>query len=82
MNGETYDIYYDSEGDFLEVSFGEAPETEYTEDFDEGIFITKDAKTHEIKSVGILDFIRRKKLLRETLKQLNISMPIEVSFSN
>ncbi len=80
MNGETYDIYYDEEGDFLEVSFGAPPETEYTEDLDPGIFITKDEKTNEIKSIGILDFRRRKDVLKEVLKRFNISMPLEVSF--
>ena len=80
MNGETYDIYYDEEGDFLEVSFGSPPETEYTEDIDSGVFITKDEKTNEIKSIGILDFKGRKEILREILKKLNISMPIEISF--
>lgn len=80
MNGETYDIYYDEEGDFLEVSFGVPPETEYTEDLDSGIFITKDEKTNEIKSIGILDFRRRKDVLKEVLKRFNISMPLEVSF--
>ncbi|MBI2004048.1 DUF2283 domain-containing protein [Candidatus Pacearchaeota archaeon] len=70
MNGETYDIYYDEEGDFLEVSFGAPPETEYTEDLDSGIFITKDEKTNEIKSIGILDFGKRKKFLEKFLKDL------------
>lgn len=82
MNGETYDIYYDEEGDFLEVSFGAPPETEYTEDLDPGIFITKDEKTNEIKSIGILDFRERKEILREILRKLNISMPLDVSFVN
>lgn len=79
---ETYDIYYDEEGDFLEVSFGSPPETEYTEDLDSGIFVTKDGETNEIKSIGILDFKNRKGLLREILKRLNISMPIDISFVN
>lgn len=82
MKNETYDIYYDEEGDFLEVSFGSPPETEYTEDLDSGIFITKDEKTNEIKSIGILDFKKRKNILREVLRMLNISMPLEVSFVN
>jgi len=80
-NYETFDIYYDELGDFLEVSFGLPPETEYTEDMDEGIFVTKDAKTHEIKSIGILRFKKRAKesILKKVLKKLGMSIPLEIS---
>ena len=82
MKGETYEIYYDEEGDFLEVSFGAPPETEYTEDFgSEEVFITRDRKTNEIKSIGIMAFKKRIGILKEILKRFNIVMPIEVSFS-
>ncbi len=78
---ETFDIYYDELGDFLEISFGLPPETEYTEDIDEGIFVTKDRKTHEIKSVGILSFKKRAKeeILKRVLKQFGMSIPLEIS---
>ena len=79
----SFDIYYDEEGDFLEVSFGAPPETEYTEDLgSEEISITRDRETNEIKSIGILDFKNRKDVLKEILKKLNISMPLDVSFAN
>ena len=82
MKNETYEIYYDEEGDFLEVSFGAPPETEYTEDLDsEEIFITRDRKTNEIKSIGIVAFKKRINILKEVLKKLNIKMPLEVSIS-
>ena len=82
MKSETYDIYYDEEGDFLEVSFGSPPETEYTEDFDsEEVFITRDRKTNEIKSIGIIAFKKRANILKEVLRRLNLSMPLEVSVS-
>ena len=82
-NYETFDVYYDEEGDFLEVSFGLPPETEYTEDLDEGISVTKDKKTNEIKSVGILNFKKRAKevILRKILKQLGMSIPLDISVS-
>lgn len=82
MKNETYDIYYDEEGDFLEISFGAPPETEYTEDLDsEEIFITKDRETNEIKSIGIMAFKKRAGILKEILKKLNLTMPLEVSVS-
>ena len=42
MNKEnqTYEIYYDKEGDFLEVSFGESAKEGTTEEIERGIFIT------------------------------------------
>ncbi len=80
-NQETFDVYYDELGDFLEISFGLPPETEYTEDMEEGIFVTKDRKTNEIKSIGILSFKKRAKevILKRVLKQLGMSIPIEIS---
>ncbi len=82
-NYETFDIYYDELGDFLEISFGLPPETEYTEDINEGIFVTKDKKTHEIKSIGILSFKKRAKeeILKRVLKQLGMSIPLNISAS-
>lgn len=29
---ETYDIYYDEQGDFLEITFGLPPKTEYSDE--------------------------------------------------
>ena len=82
-NYETIDIYYDELGDFLEISFGLPPETEYTEDMEEGIFVTKDRKTNEIKSVGILSFKARAKeaILKKILKKLGMSIPLDISAS-
>jgi len=78
---ETFDAYYDELTDFLEISFGLPPETEYTEDLEEGIFVTKDRKTNEIKSIGIISFKKRAKeaILKRVLKQLGMSIPIEIS---
>ena len=81
MKSETYDIYYDEEGDYLEVSFGIPPKTEYTEDLDsDEIFITRDRETNEIKSIGIIAFKKRTEILRKVLNKLNLSMPLDVSF--
>ena len=82
MKNETYEVYYDEEGDFLEVSFGAPPETEYTEDLDsQEVFITRDIKTNEIKSIGVMAFKKRINVLKEVLKRFNIRMPLEVSIS-
>ncbi len=80
-NQETIDIYYDEQGDFLEISFGFPPETEYTEDIESEVFLTKDKKTHEVKSIGILNFKSRAReaILKNVLKKLGMSLPLEIS---
>ena len=78
---EAVDIYYDEEGDYLEVSFGAPPENEYTEQLDSEVLITRDENTDEVKSIGIIAFKKRVNTLKEVLKKLNLSMPLEVSIS-
>ena len=75
---ETYDIYYDKEGDFLEVSFGEPALEGTTDEIEPGIFITKDIETDRITNIGILDFKKRVQILKRILNQFNLQMPIEV----
>ena len=78
---ETYDIYYDEAGDFLEITFGIPPKTEYSDEIEPGIFITKDEETNEIKGIGILDFKKRRHILNEILKRMNINFPLNISCS-
>ncbi len=69
---EAIDICYD-EGGLLEVSFGAAPETEYIEQLgSEEVLITRDEKTNEVKSIGIVAFKKRAKeeILKRVLKHL------------
>ena len=57
-------VYYDEKGDFLEISVGKATECSATE-IKPGIFLRKDEKTDEIKSIGILGFKKRSKILKK-----------------
>ena len=75
----TYDIYYDEEGDFLEVSFGLPTEEGTTEEIEQGIFVTKDIKTEKVKNVGILDFKKKAIILKHILEKVNLKLPINVS---
>ena len=79
---ESVDIYYDEEGDYLEVSFGMPPKTEYTEKLDSEVLITRDSKTNEVKSIGIVAFRKRTEILKTILKRLNMSIPLDISISN
>ena len=74
----TYDVHYDEESDFLEISFGLPAEEGTTEEIEEGIFITRDIETQEIKNVGILDFKQRAVILRQILNNLNLRLPVDV----
>ena len=69
-------LYYDEEGDFLEISIGKPTEC-YAEEVEPGVFIRIDEKTKETKSIGILGFKKRSK----DLKDIKLHLPIEVNFS-
>ena len=77
---QTYDVYYDEEGDFLEISVGEPPEKEYTEEIEEGVFLTKDEDTNEIKGLGILSFKKRAEILKRLLVKTKIAIPFKIVF--
>ncbi len=78
----TYDFYYDEEGDFLELSLSEPAEDGTTEEIEEGIFITRNINTKRITNIGILDFRKRVQVLKQTLNRLKIPFPLEISLSN
>lgn len=69
-------VYYDEEGDFLEISIGK-PAQCYATEVEPGVFIRKDEKTEEVKSVGILGFKKRSK----QLKDIEVQLPVKVTFS-
>ena len=78
IENQTYEVYYDKEGDFLEVSFGESAEEGTTEEIEEGIFITRDIETGKITDIGILDFKKRVWVLAKILKKFNIELPLKI----
>ena len=84
MNTEnnTYEIYYDEEGDFLEVSFGEPAKEGTTEEIESGIFITRDIETKTITDIGILDFKKRVSILGKILKKFNMNLPLKIDISD
>ena len=69
-------VHYDEEGDFLEISIGK-PTKCYAEEVEPGVFIRIDGLTEQVKSIGILNFKKRAK----DLKDIKIKLPIEVNFS-
>ena len=69
-------VYYDEEGDFLEISVGK-PTKCYASELGRGVFLRIDEKSEEVKSVGILGFKKRSK----GLKDIKLNIPVEVNFS-
>jgi len=72
----TYEVHYDKDADFLEVFFG-GPSECYADEPEQGVFIRKDEKTDEVKSIGIIGFKKRTAVLQELLKRFNLAFPID-----
>ena len=68
-------LYYDKEGDFLEISVG-VPTECYAKEIEPGIFVRIDNKTGEIKSISFIDF-----LTRAHSKDIEFNIPIGFDFS-
>ena len=68
-------IYYDEEGDYLEIYIEGASPT-YGEEIGDDITVFKREKTGEIVGIGILNF----KKCTKTLKELKLKLPFEVNF--
>ncbi|MBI2574441.1 hypothetical protein HYV82_00990 [Candidatus Woesearchaeota archaeon] len=69
-------VYYDEKGDFLEISAGK-PTQCYATEVEPGVFLRREEKTEEIKSIGILGFKKRSK----PLKDIEVRLPVKITFS-
>ena len=67
-------LYYDEEGDFLEINVGEYTEG-YFRDVGEGISERVDEKTGKVTGISILSFKRRSK------KDMKIDLPVNIEIS-
>ncbi len=67
-------IYYDEEGDYLEIRVGN-PSPNYGEDMDDDITLFKDEENDEIVGIGILNF---KKRTKSNLKNIEVNLPIDI----
>jgi len=63
-------VYYDPEGDFLEVRFGN-PTLCYYEEIDKDIFEKRDEKTNELKGYAIFNVQKHM-----TINDLEVEMPL------
>ena len=70
-------IYYDDEGDYLEI-FIEGNSRTYGEDVGKDITLFKSEETDEVIGIGILNFKDRAKALQD----IKIDLPFEINFSS
>ncbi len=77
-NHHTYDIYYDEEGDFLEITRDAPPEHSYAEEVEEGVFIRRAEKTDNVVGIGILSFKKRATKLRRLLQKWKLVLPLDI----
>ena len=69
-------IYYDEQGDFLEINAGEYTKG-YFKDLGDGVAERIDEKTGEITGVAIIGFKKR----TAKLKDLKMHLPLKVELS-
>lgn len=68
-------IYYDDEGDYLEIFIEGAGQT-YGEEIGEDVTLLKKEGTNEIVGIGILNFKKRTK----SLDEIKLNLPFNVNF--
>ena len=73
---EQMSIYYDEEGDFLEIMFNSS-KLDYGDHVSEDVVLFKDQKTKEIIGVGIFNFKQHTKDLNE----LGLKLPVKINLS-
>lgn len=81
MDQNTYEVFYDGEADFLEVFIG-SPSKCLTDEPEEGVFIRRDEKTNEVKSVGIFSFSKRIEILKIILQKVNVNFPLDINLAS
>lgn len=70
---ENMNIYYDDEGDFLEITLGDISDC-YFDNMGNGIFQIIDKQTKEIKGIAIHSFKTRTK----NLDEVRLSLPFKL----
>ena len=70
-------IYYDEEGDYLEI-FIEGNSPTYGEEIGDDVTLFKTEANDEIVGVGILNFKKRSK----SLQDIKLNLPFEINFSS
>ena len=70
-------IYYDEEGDYLEV-FVERQSPTYGEEIEDDLTLSKREDNDEVAGIGIMNFRKRSK----SLSDIKLSLPFKINFSS
>lgn len=70
-------IFYDKEGDLLELRIGKPTES-YFDELEDDIFERVDKKTGEIKGFSIFNFKKR----AENLEDIDIDLPFKINLTS
>ncbi|MAG01904.1 hypothetical protein CMI42_01070 [Candidatus Pacearchaeota archaeon] len=65
-------VYYDEEGDYLEIRIGD-PRSNFGEEINDDITVFKDTETEEIVGMGILNFKEK-----TNLNNLEVELPFDI----
>ncbi len=74
---EEMSIYYDEEGDLLEISIGDISNC-YFDNLGNGVFKITDKKTNKVKGIVIHNFKKRTK----NLDEIKLSLPFKFEISS
>lgn len=70
-------LYYDEEGDFLELQVGKYTEG-YFRNLGHGVFERIDKKTDQVVGIALMGFKKRS----EDKKEVKISLPVEIHLAS
>ena len=70
-------LYYDEEGDFLELNMGEYSEGHF-KNLGDGIFERIDKKTNKVTGIAVHGFKKR----TQGLKDVKLSLPVKIQLSS
>lgn len=70
-------LYYDEEGDFLELNIGDYTEG-YFKNLGDGIFERIDKKTKKVTGIAIHGFRKR----TQGLKDVKVTLPVDIQLSS
>ncbi|MEK6862335.1 MAG: DUF2283 domain-containing protein [Nanoarchaeota archaeon] len=70
-------VYYDEEGDFLEINIGNYGEG-YFKNLGDGIFERINKKTGKVTGIAIMSFKKR----TQGLKEVKVTLPMEIELTS
>ena len=70
-------MYYDEEGDFLEIQIGGYTEGSF-KNLGDGIFERLDKKTKKVTGIAVMGFRKR----TESLGDVKVSLPVEIKIGS